>query len=329
MFDEIEKSILKAIGEKYPVRINKIEKITDEMFRCSDNENDYFARITDYKSYEEQNEEVQWISFLKKQGVGVPSAVPSLEGKLVETGNFPQEKLVVLFRAAKGIHLPRSGWNAEIFKELGREIGKMHRITSQYELQNEFKFIKNWNENEEYCFLKYIPKEETIIRELSQRILNEVQQLPINRNTYGLLHGDIWLENVLVADSSDITIIDFQDCEKHYYLYDLVVPIYSALEFSFSGNGNMNDYGQSIAESLFEGYFQEHSFPLEMIEKIPLFFKLKEIFEYNLMHMYWDAEKLSEEQVRILNHYRFRLENNYPFVCLDYKFLTNLVESKG
>lgn len=36
--------------------------------------------------------------------------------------------------------------------------------------------------------------------------------------------------------------------------------------------------------------------------------RLKELFEYNLMHMYWNFEELSEEQVRILNLYRSKIE---------------------
>ncbi|RBN55896.1 hypothetical protein DSD18_14530 [Bacillus thuringiensis] len=51
-----------------------------------------------------------------------------------------------------------------------------------------------------------------------------------------------------------------------------------------------------------------------MIDKFPLFIKLKEIFEYSLMHMYWDKEELTEEQVRIINLYRLKLENNYSLI---------------
>ncbi|MEK5391695.1 aminoglycoside phosphotransferase [Bacillus shackletonii] len=105
----------------------------------------------------------------------------------------------------------------------------------------------------------------------------------------------------------------------------MVVPIYSAVEFSFSGNSNIKDYTQSIAESLFEGYLEEFHIPQEMITTLPLLFKLKELFEYNVMHMYWNAEKLTEEQVRILNHYRLRLENNYSPINLGYERLAALV----
>lgn len=48
-----------------------------------------------------------------------------------------------------------------------------------------------------------------------------------------------------------------------------------------------------------------------MIEQLPLFIKLKEIFEYSLMHMYWNKEELTEEQVRIMNLYRIKIEKSH------------------
>ena len=51
-----------------------------------------------------------------------------------------------------------------------------------------------------------------------------------------------------------------------------------------------------------------------MIDKLPMFIKLKEIFEYSLMHMYWDKEELTEEQVRIMNLYRMKIENNRSLI---------------
>ncbi len=150
------------------------------------------------------------------------------------------EKLVVVFQAASGIHLPRSEWNNNIFRQLGKEIGRMHRVTKQY-LENETAaaHIKDWYDNEEYNFLKYIPAEETAIREIAKDVLASIRQLPQNKAAYGLVHGDLWLENILVDQDSNVTMIDFQDCEKHYYIYDLVVPVYSAMEYSFAGGGSI------------------------------------------------------------------------------------------
>lgn len=318
MNSEQENLIVKVIEEKYAIQLNSIRQVTNEMYHLvSDEGYEYFARITSYKSYEEQLEEIKLLNFLSQQGVGVPPVIPSQAGHLVEKTEIPHEQHIVLFRKAPGIHMPRSRWNDEVFYQLGREIGKLHRCTSAYEQNNTVEHLHDWHESDEYAFLKFIPEEETIIRELASKLLAEIHQLPKDGHTYGLIHGDIWLENVLVTDTSDITFIDFQDCEKHFYIYDLVVPIYSALEFSFIGKGNMKDYGQSIAKALFQGYLEENEMPVEMIENLPLFFKLKELFEYNCMFRYWNTEELNEEQVRLLNHYRYRLENNYPVISLD------------
>lgn len=320
MQKKLDTCILEVINQNYPVQVQTVEKVTNEMFRCIGKSGIYYARITNYKSYEEQLEEVSWTNYLFEHGTGVSAAICSFNNRLIVEGMFPEEKLVVLYKAAEGVHLSRSNWHASTIKEIGKMIGRMHLVTKKYERQQNILYLKNWHENEEYQFLKYIPENEKSIRDESQSILKQINELPQSKDTYGLLHGDIWLENVLVSDRSEITLIDFQDCEKHYYLYDLAVPIYSALEFSFSGNANIKDYGKSILHSIIEGYLQENYISDGMIEKMPLFFKLKEIFEYSLMHMYWNKDDLSEEQIRILNLYRLRLENNNNL-----EFLTNLL----
>ncbi|MNC59769.1 hypothetical protein D3C75_1096000 [compost metagenome] len=58
---------------------------------------------------------------------------------------------------------------------------------------------------------------------------------------------------------------------------------------------------------------------------LPLMLRLKELFEYSLMHLYLDKKQLSEEQVRIFNLYRLRLEHNIPAVQLDLPPLFRLV----
>lgn len=72
----------------------------------------YYARITNYKSYEEQLVEVSWTNYLFEHGVGVSPAIRSFNNRLIVEGMFPEEKLVVLYKAAEGVHLSRSNWHA-------------------------------------------------------------------------------------------------------------------------------------------------------------------------------------------------------------------------
>jgi Ser/Thr protein kinase RdoA (MazF antagonist) len=197
---------------------------------------------------------------------------------------------------------------------LGRQIGRLHRLSKKFENIETIKYINDWHDNEEYAFLKYIPKEESTIIEIAHEVLSTIKNLPQSHSTYGLLHGDLWLENILVDSNSKLTMVDFQDCEKHFYIFDLADPIYSALEYSFVGNGNIVDYGRSITKAIIDGYQEENEISPEMLDKLPLFIKLKELFEYSLMHMYWNKEKFTEEQLRIMNHFRIRIEHNHSIL---------------
>ncbi len=307
----MEHQALEALNEVYPVNITKVESVTNEMFRCMAREGIYYARITNYKSYDEQLEEVRYTNFLYNEGFGVSPTITSIHGKYVETLTIDRDVNTVLYKAASGSHLPRSQWNANVLQELGRNMGRLHRLSKKYEHMEEIRYIYDWHHNEEYAFLKYIPHVESSIREIADEVLSTIKKLPKNDSTYGLLHGDIWLENVIVDRSLKMTLVDFQDCEKHFYLFDLAVVIFSALEYSFVGSGNILDYRRSITKAIIDGYQEEYDLSPDMLRRLPLFIKLKELFEYCVMHMNWDTEKLTENQVRIMNLYRLRIESNH------------------
>ncbi|QWI11243.1 phosphotransferase enzyme family protein [Bacillus mycoides] len=309
--NNIEKEILKLINKLYPLDFIEMKPITNEMYQCLTAQGTYFVRITNYKTYEEQLEEVTYTKFLYQKGLGVPPIIPSLKGNLVEKITLDKEVFAVLYKAAPGIHLPRNEWNSNVFKKLGQQIGKLHRASKNFESIEPVKHINDWYQNEEYNFLNYIPKEETTIREIASDVLTSIKELPKSTSNYGLIHGDLWLENILVDNDLNLTMIDFQDCEKHFYIFDLAVPVYSAIEYSFVGNGNIVDYENSITKAIIGGYQEENDLPTEMIEQLPLFIKLKEIFEYSLMQMYWNKEELTEEQVRIMNLYRIKIEKSH------------------
>ncbi|QWU45286.1 phosphotransferase enzyme family protein [Bacillus sp. NP247] len=306
-----EKEILQHIDELYPLDFIGIHSVTNEMYQCVALQGNYFVRITNYKTYEEQLEEVRYTDFLYNNGLGVPPIIPSLKGNLVEKITLDKEVFAVLYKAAPGVHLPRNEWNSNVFKKLGQQIAKLHLVSKKFESIKPVKYINHWHENEEYNFLHYIPKEEATIRKIASDVLSSIKELPKNPSNYGLIHGDLWLENILVEKDLSLTMIDFQDCEKHFYIFDLIVPIYSAIEYSFGGNGNIVDYEHSITKAIIDGYQEENDLPKEMIEQLPLFIKLKEIFEYSLMHMYWKKEELTEEQVRIMNLYRMKIEKSH------------------
>ncbi|WP_273834020.1 phosphotransferase enzyme family protein [Guptibacillus sedimenti] len=306
--------LLPVLNEKYPLDLLKVDAMTDEMFRCTAEQGTYYARVTNYKSYEEQVDEVTYTNFLYQEGLGVSPTIASVNGEVVERIMLDREMLTVVYQAAPGIHLPRGRWQPNVFHELGRQIGRLHRLSKKFEETYPVTNINDWHENEEYAFLKYIPKEERTIREVAHDVLSTIKNLTKSYSNYGLLHGDLCLENLLVDQESNLTMIDFQDCEKHFYVFDLAAAVYSAMEYSYVGGGNIVDYGRAMTKAILQGYREENNLSPEMEDQLPLFIKLKEVFEYSLMHMYWDKERLTEDQIRIMNHFRLRIEQHHSLL---------------
>lgn len=164
----MEQKLLELLNEIYPVDFIKVEAVTNEMFRCTATQGEYFARITNYKGYDEQLEEVTYTNYLHNEGLGVSPAIVSIKGRVVEKITLnKKELLTVLYESAAGNHLPRNEWNANVLKELGRQIGKLHRLSRKFEEIHPTRYINDWYENEEYAFLKYIPEEENTIRDVA------------------------------------------------------------------------------------------------------------------------------------------------------------------
>jgi hypothetical protein len=76
----VEQKIRQLLNEIYPVDIHKVVPVTNEMYRCLAKQGTFFARITNYKTYDEQLEEVNWTNFLYQEGFGVSPAISSLTG---------------------------------------------------------------------------------------------------------------------------------------------------------------------------------------------------------------------------------------------------------
>lgn len=154
----MQAQILQFLNNTYPVQLSSMEAVTNEMYRCHSEKGTFFARITNYKTYEEQLAEVNWTTYLFNRGVRVPEVIPTIQDSVVSTLLMnEEEKCVVLFQAAAGIHLPRAKWDKTIFRTLGQQIGRMHQVSKEYQHSEAAQPIPHWYDNDEYDFLKSIP----------------------------------------------------------------------------------------------------------------------------------------------------------------------------
>jgi Ser/Thr protein kinase RdoA (MazF antagonist) len=99
----------------------------------------------------------------------------------------------------------------------------------------------------------------TTLERTSERIRLRLQAYGQSSNQYGLIHGDLRLQNLLVHESS-VQVIDFDDCGSCWLLYDLATAL-SLLEDMPTA--------QTLLESWVEGYSRQRKLATADLRIIP------------------------------------------------------------
>ena len=210
--------------------------------------------------------------------------------------------------------MPSNKYSSDLLEKCGQIIGKMHRLSKEYSNSTK-SYIVNWYEHNEANYLKYIPARNDLIIEKCNILFNKIKKLPQNKDTYGLIHSDIYGNFFIHNDK--ITIFDFQDCEHHYFINDLAIMIYFVIEDSFNGR-DINSYSIEVINSLLEGNRKECDIEPFWIEKIPLFLKLREVLTFIIFHCYWDVDTFDEDRKARMNLYRKNIEYDIPVLNIDF-----------
>jgi Ser/Thr protein kinase RdoA (MazF antagonist) len=79
---------------------------------------------------------LEWVRFLKDEGAPVAAPIPSIHGRLVESLEQDGTRYTItVFETASGIRaelIPPAEWTDELFQNIGRAAGMMHRISRHF-----------------------------------------------------------------------------------------------------------------------------------------------------------------------------------------------------
>ena len=73
--------------------------------------------------------------------------------------------------------------------------------------------------------------EDDQVKKIATVLMDEIKALPIERETFGLMHGDIHPGN-FHYDGKELTIFDFDDAAYNYFIHDLAMVLYYSVLFT-------------------------------------------------------------------------------------------------
>jgi Ser/Thr protein kinase RdoA (MazF antagonist) len=199
--------------------------------------NRYVLRIHAIGDVEAIASELTWLEALNREGdLPVPAPVPTSDGKLVErivSPCFPNGRLVSLLRWLEGRKIHK-GFAPHHLRALGQVVARLHDFSANWQPPADFsRFVWDWDALLGGSMFSY-PRAELVtsmpvhFQEPFECVSNQARQvmetLGKGTDAYGLIHGDLYPENVLFKGGSAFP-IDFEDCGYGYWMWDIAVAL--------------------------------------------------------------------------------------------------------
>ncbi|MGE6486716.1 phosphotransferase enzyme family protein [Paenisporosarcina sp. NPDC076898] len=283
----------------------------------------YILRLThsSHRSKVEVEGELKWINFLHGHNIHVSLVHKSEYGQLVEELSVGDSYFYVcLFDKAPGtpVKMNDQEFGPELFEKWGAITAKMHLVTEDYHESETQRH--RWDEDDLIELEKYIdPVGDKVIIDGNRNLVMEIQQLPQTRETFGLIHSDIHPGNFFYHEG-DIHVFDFDDAMFFYFVSDIAIPLYYTTWWKYREETleTRSAFGAEVLTHFLRGYMNVRAIPLEWIERLPLFLKMRDYTLYGVFHKKVDLAN-NERENELVVGIRKRLLKNEPIVDLDYR----------
>ena len=222
-------------------------------YLIKENDEKYILRIYvhDWRSEEEIRGEIQLLNLLKENRISISYPISDKEGHFIQKLNAVEgERFAVLFSYAEGEIVKNA--SKKICYNLGAEMAKMHQFTIDKQLSRKnynADTLVNWAfEKAQKHFSK--PLEELdYIKRAYHTIANQFKEANFDQLRKGIIHLDIWSDNIRIKNDGKITIFDFDNCGNGWLFLDLAYTV--MLIFREEPN---KELFEEKANSFYEGY---------------------------------------------------------------------------
>lgn len=196
----------------------------------------YLLRIHAMYDEEAIASELTWLVALNQAGLPVPAPISTRDGNLIAaivTPGIPQGRIVSLMRWLDGQKIDR-GLCPKHLEALGEAVARLHAFSVGWQPPAGFKRCA-WDWDSQLGGSMFDPSLDELVdsmppqyqapfQAVSQEAKRAMQSLGKGPDAYGLIHSDLYPENVLFKGGKAYP-IDFEDCGYGYWMWDIVVAL--------------------------------------------------------------------------------------------------------
>ena len=239
-----------------------------------------------YNSKAELESEVQWVASLAEADIPVPTALPMLNGGHycpvdVGAGRDRERRMVGVVEWVEGSPLGGPLTNADEgvvthYATIGKLAGKIREHHTGWDLPEGFQ-RRRWDLDGllgsdplwgRFWEVEALTASQRALFNEARNILrNELSELSMGPDRFGLIHSDLHLGNLMV-DGDNLTVIDFDDAGFGWFSHELACALHP---------GVGEPWFADAREALVEGYRSVSPVTDEEIESIDTFLAVRSL----------------------------------------------------
>lgn len=269
------------------------------------------------RTSEELRGEIGFLNLLLHKGAPVIKPRKSLTGEYVSLLEQENSFYVTCFERAAGLDWFQLEKNtSRLMINVGKAAGQIHRAAKT---KKEHFVRKSWSDNE-YLHVgnSILDKVNPLLTDELRALMKQLQSLPTSSDNFGLIHGDYLFSNYLV-DGENVTVIDFDESEYSWYLYDIAVNLYY---YTLGGLPKVSEknvkYAEAILYYFLLGYLKETALEDSFFESLPLFMRLREFKLLISVCRSCYPDRLNEWQQSFVEAATGRILEHRDIVSIDY-----------
>ncbi len=226
----------------------------NDTYLITDKQNKYVFRVysLNWRTKTEIDEEIKLLNQLKQNDISISYPLPDKENKYIQILNAPEgSRFSVLFTFANGekIHIV----SQETHFQIGQLMAHFHKATNNLRLNRIYytpEVILIDSLNKISAFLSDDSEEMSFMKAAQQFLLKEFRKANISQIRQGIVHLDIWFDNLNITKENEATIFDFDFCGNGWLCLDIA---YYILQLHNVEKYEIKDY-QPKVESFLRGY---------------------------------------------------------------------------
>ncbi len=208
--------------------------------------------------------ELELLRWLARAGIDVALPTAWVLGNLVETVDTDWGEFhAVVFPALEGEQIEIGDLDVSGFRRWGAALGGLHAAMDAYPGTGA-SVRPTWRGHLAFVG-QYLPQDSSALRDELAELTSSLATLTINRDTYGLIHFDFELDNLVWRDDS-VGILDFDDCSHLWYAADIAF----ALGDLFKENA---DLGDERFRAFVGGYSERRHVDPDLQSRVPMFLR--------------------------------------------------------